>query len=98
MMVEALPVAVIGVGYLGKFHAEKYASSEKASLVGVVDINGERARAVGESLGAAAFTDYHELLGRIRCASIAVPTRYHHRVARECLEAGIDILVEKPLT
>ncbi|MGZ8465681.1 MAG: Gfo/Idh/MocA family oxidoreductase, partial [Candidatus Binatia bacterium] len=93
-----LPVAVVGVGYLGKFHAEKYASSEKAQLIGVVDVDGDRAREIGHSVGAPAFTDYHELFGRIRCASIAVPTRYHHQVARDFLDAGIDVLVEKPLT
>lgn len=98
MSSEILPVAVIGVGYLGKFHAEKYASSEKANLIGVVDIDGDRAREIGQSVGAPAFTDYHELFGRIRCASIAVPTRYHHQVARDFLDAGIDVLVEKPLT
>ena len=47
MSLEILPVAVVGVGYLGKFHAEKYASSEKANLIGVVDIDGDRAREIG---------------------------------------------------
>ena len=98
MSLEILPVAVVGVGYLGKFHAEKYASSEKANLIGVVDVDGDRAREIGQLVGAPAFTDYHELFGRIRCASIAVPTRYHHQVARDFLDAGIDVLVEKPLT
>lgn len=95
---SALPVAVIGVGYLGKFHAEKYASSAKANLVAVVDLDAGRAQEIGAALGVPALTDYRQLFGRIRCASIAVPTRFHHRVAREFLEAGIDVLVEKPLT
>src|SRR5512147_141941 len=98
MALQTLPVAVVGVGYLGKLHAEKYASSEKAHLVGVVDVDEERARAIGQLVGAQAYTDYRELFGKIRCASIAVPTRYHYRVAREFLDAGIDVLVEKPLT
>jgi predicted dehydrogenase len=93
-----IPVGVVGVGYAGKHHAEKYALSPKARLMGVVDIDAERARAVGAELGVAAMTDYHELFGRVRCVSIAVPTRLHHELAREFLAAGIDVLVEKPMT
>jgi predicted dehydrogenase len=91
-------VGVVGVGYLGKFHAEKYASSDKATLVGVVDIEAVRASEMGEKLGTAALTDYRKLLGHVQCVSIAVPTRFHHRVARDFLDAGVDVLVEKPLT
>lgn len=90
-------VAVIGVGYLGKFHAEKYAASEKAQLVAVVDIDRDRAKSVGSSLGVAALTDYRELLGRVQCVSVAVPTRLHYEIARCCLDSGVDVLVEKPI-
>lgn len=93
-----IPAGVVGVGYLGKFHAEKYAASNKATLVAVADVDQERARAVGEQFGAQAFTDYRELFGRVRCVSIAVPTRLHHAVAREFIRAGVDLLVEKPIT
>lgn len=93
-----IPSAVIGVGYLGKFHAEKYAGSSKADLVAVVDIDGSRASEVGGAVGTAALTDYREIFGRVRCASIAVPTRLHFQVARDFIEAGIDVLVEKPIT
>jgi predicted dehydrogenase len=88
---------VVGVGYLGKFHAEKYAASDKATLVGVVDIDQARSRDIGERLGAEWFTDYRQLFGRVECVSIAVPTRLHHQLARDFLEAGIHVLVEKPL-
>jgi predicted dehydrogenase len=90
--------AVIGVGYLGKFHAEKYAASPKANLVAVVDTDQNRAREIGAPLGADILTDYRELFGRVQCVSVAVPTRYHFQVARDFIEAGIDVLVEKPLT
>lgn len=90
--------AVVGVGYLGKFHAEKYAASSKAELVAVVDIDEKRAREIGASLGAEILTDYRDLAGRVQCASVAVPTRYHFQVAHALIEAGIDVLVEKPLT
>jgi predicted dehydrogenase len=98
-MVEGgIPSAVIGVGYLGKFHAEKYVASSKANLLAVVDIDGERAAEVGASVGTVALTDYREVFGRVRCVSIAVPTRLHFQVARDFIEAGIDVLVEKPIT
>ena len=98
MAENAIASAVVGVGYLGKFHAEKYAASAKANLVGVADVDEARAKEIGAAVGAAAFTDYRELFGRVRCVSIAVPTRFHYRVARDFIDAGIDVLVEKPLT
>jgi predicted dehydrogenase len=98
MLGNSVTAAVIGVGYLGKFHAEKYAASEKVKLVAVVDVDEARASEVAHSVGAEALTDYHQLFGRVQCASIVVPTRFHYRVARDCIEAGIDVLVEKPLT
>jgi predicted dehydrogenase len=98
MLEDRITAAVIGVGYLGKFHADKYAASEKVKLVAVVDIDEKRANEVGGSVGAPALTDYHALFGQVQCVSIAVPTRFHYRVARDFIEAGIDVLVEKPLT
>ena len=93
-----IPVGVVGVGYAGKRHAEKYACSPKANLIGVADIDTERAREVARQLGVASMTDYRDLFGRVRGVSIAVPTRLHYEVAREFLDAGIDVLVEKPMT
>jgi predicted dehydrogenase len=93
-----IPVAVVGVGYAGKRHADKYAHSPKAKLVGVADVDAGRAREVGAELGADSMSDYRELFGRVAGVSIAVPTRLHHQVAREFLTAGIDVLVEKPMT
>jgi len=95
---EKIPVGVVGVGYAGKHHAEKYALSPKARLVGVVDVDAERAKAVGRDLGVPAMTDPSDLFGRVRCVSIAVPTRLHHELTHEFLAAGIDGLVEKPMT
>lgn len=95
---EKIPVGVVGVGYAGKFHAEKYAGSAKAKLVGVADVDTNRAREVGAELGVEALGDYRALFGRVRCVSVAVPTRLHHDVAKDFLNAGIDVLVEKPMT
>ncbi|HEX7228612.1 MAG TPA: Gfo/Idh/MocA family oxidoreductase, partial [Candidatus Binatia bacterium] len=80
---EKIPAAVIGVGYLGKFHAEKYAASAKADLVAVVDQDSARAAQIGGDVGAVGLTDYRELFGRVQCVSIAVPTRVHHQVAKD---------------
>jgi predicted dehydrogenase len=97
MSAEKVAVGVVGVGYLGKYHAEKYAASSKARLVAVVDVDEGRAREIAERLGTQALTDYRHLFGRVQCVSVAVPTRLHHRVARDFIEAGIDVLVEKPI-
>jgi predicted dehydrogenase len=97
-MSEVTPAAVVGVGYLGKFHAEKYAASPKARLVAVVDTDQRRAQEIAAPLGAEALTDYRALFGRVQCVSIAVPTRFHYEVAHDFIQAGIDVLVEKPLT
>ena len=98
MLEGSIAAAVVGVGYLGKFHAEKYAASEKVKLVAVVDADEKRANEIGASVGTEALTDYRSLFRRVQCVSIAVPTRFHYRVARDFIEAGIDVLVEKPLT
>jgi predicted dehydrogenase len=92
-----LRAAVVGVGHLGRFHAEKYAALPDATLVAVVDRDGERAAAVAAALGVRALTDHRALAGLIDCASVAVPTQDHARVALDLLAAGIDVLVEKPL-
>jgi predicted dehydrogenase len=93
-----IKVGVVGVGYLGKFHAEKYAASAKAQLLAVVDTDEVRGHEIGAMVGVEAVTDYRALFGRVQCVSIAVPTRLHYRVARDFIDAGIDVLVEKPLT
>lgn len=95
---KKLRAAVIGVGYLGRFHAQKYAALEDVELVGVVDASRERAEEVAAEVGTAAFTDYRRILGKVDLVSIVVPTQDHYAVARECLEAGCHILLEKPIT
>jgi predicted dehydrogenase len=97
-MSTPLRAAVIGAGYLGNFHAQKYAALEGVQLAGVVDIDEARARAVAQRVNAPAFSDYRPLLGALDVASIVVPTEAHFEVARACLEAGVHILVEKPVT
>jgi len=93
-----LKTAVIGVGYLGKFHAEKYAALEKSDLIAVVDANAETAKEVADKYGVKALTDYHELLGKVDAVSIAAPTTLHHQIARDFLEHDTHVLIEKPIT
>jgi len=90
--------AVVGVGHLGRFHAEKYAGNPNVDLAAVVDIDAGRARTIGDALHVPALTDHRALAGRVECASVAVPTPSHYAVARDLLSAGIDVLIEKPLT
>jgi predicted dehydrogenase len=90
--------AVVGVGYLGAFHAEKYASLAGVELVGVVDADAARAAAIAAKVGAPALADVEALIGRVDCASIAVSTPAHHAVAARLLASGVDVLVEKPIT
>ena len=104
-MSTPLRAAVIGVGYLGRFHAQKYVSLPDVELVGVVDAHPETAQRVAKELGVAAFTDYRELLGAsspngatVDLVSVASTTETHHAVARDCLAAGVHVLAEKPIT
>lgn len=94
----SIRTAVIGVGYLGKFHAQKYAQLKSANLIGVVDPDIETAKTLAESLGCDAFTDYQQILDKVDAVSIVAPTTLHHTIAADCLRKGIHVLVEKPMT
>jgi predicted dehydrogenase len=90
--------AVIGVGYLGRFHAQKYASLANSQLVGVADPSAAARSAVAAELKVAAHADYRELLGHVDAVSIVTPTPLHYEVAKAFLESGASVLVEKPMT
>lgn len=89
--------AVVGVGYLGTFHAEKYAALPDVDLVAVVDVDQDRARAVAGRLGTSAEREFESLFGRIDCVTVSTPTPSHYAMARTFLERGVDVLVEKPI-
>ncbi|MDE0213515.1 MAG: Gfo/Idh/MocA family oxidoreductase [Deltaproteobacteria bacterium] len=95
---DPIAVGVIGVGYAGSLHAAKYAALPAAELVAVADIDERRAQEAGARYQVHAVTDFRRMLERVRCVSVAVPTQQHYPVARACLEAGVDVLVEKPIT
>jgi predicted dehydrogenase len=91
-------LGVIGVGYLGKFHAEKYAAMEHVDLVGVVDTHHCLADGIASKFSTQAFYDHRDLIGKVDAVSIAVPTPEHFVVSRDFLENDIDVLIEKPIT
>jgi len=95
---KEIRAGVVGVGYLGKFHAEKYSRMEDVELVGVVDPDRSQADTVAKNVGAAAFYDIADLFGKVDAVSVAAPTPLHHEIGKAFLEHGIDVLMEKPIT
>lgn len=95
---DTIPVAVIGTGYLGRFHAQKYANLPQVELVGVVDVDPKRAEEVARETNTAPLSDYRDLYTQIKAASVVVPTPLHHSIAKDLLEHEINVLLEKPMT
>jgi predicted dehydrogenase len=93
-----LRVGVIGVGYLGRLHAQKIASFPDHRFAGVCDSDPARGRAVAEECRTAFFADRRRLLAEVDAVSIAVPTTHHYRVAMDAMRAGVHVLLEKPIT
>lgn len=95
---KKLRVAVVGAGYLGKFHAEKYANMEHVDLVGVVDIDKAQAEKVAKKVHSKAFASHREILDKVDAVSVVVPTPAHFAVSKDFLENDVDVLIEKPMT
>jgi predicted dehydrogenase len=95
---DKIRAAVIGVGYLGRFHAQKYAQLAECELVAVVDGREEVSKAVAGEVGARGLSDYRELLGKVDAVSVVTPTPAHFEIAEAFLLAGAHVLVEKPIT
>ncbi len=93
-----LRAGVIGVGHLGRFHAQKYSDMEGVKLEGVYDTNADRARLVAEECKTKVFATTTELLDNVDIVSIATPATNHHGVAKEALSKGVHCLIEKPFT
>ena len=90
-------VAVIGVGHLGQHHARLLSAMPGVELAGVVDIKPGRAQELAGKYGTAAFTSADQLAGRVDAVTIAAPTTVHVEIALPFVEAGVPVLVEKPL-
>jgi len=92
-------VLVVGVGHLGKQHARVYRELSGARLVGVVDADPEKAKEVGTALGVPYYLELTpELIASTQAASVVTPTPSHYAVATRLIEAGVSVLVEKPMT
>ncbi|MCB9857929.1 MAG: Gfo/Idh/MocA family oxidoreductase [Phycisphaerales bacterium] len=96
-MSSPVPVAVIGVGHMGRHHARLYHEMDGAELVAVVDANAERVAEYANQYGAKALKSIDELPDRVRAVSVAVPTSHHRAIAEPLMRRGMDVLVEKPL-
>lgn len=93
-----LNCGVIGVGYLGRFHAQKYKALENTELKAVCDSNLDTTERVATELDVPGFTDFLSLLPHVEAVSIAATTKAHYDIARECLLQGKHVLLEKPIT
>lgn len=94
---DRIRTGVIGVGRLGRFHAQKHAANERAELVGVYDADPARAEQVAKEVHCKAYTDLDALLAEVQAVSCAAPTTLHHDVGLHILEAGRHLLMEKPI-
>jgi predicted dehydrogenase len=88
---------VVGAGHMGQYHVLVFAELWNVDLVGVADVDADRARRVARHYETQAFSDYRDLIGRVDVATVAVPTEQHFHVARDLLDAGVSVLVEKPI-
>ncbi|MBW1696304.1 MAG: Gfo/Idh/MocA family oxidoreductase [Deltaproteobacteria bacterium] len=94
---KKLKVGVIGVGYLGKFHAAKYAKMADVDLVAVVDINKARAVEIARQYGTTAYFRHQDIADKVDAVSIVVPTADHFGISKYFLEHDVDVLIEKPM-
>lgn len=90
--------AVVGVGHMGRYHVGVYSELPNVRLIGIADIDESRGKEIAEKYNTGFYKEYKELFGKTDVVSIAVPTSQHYKVAKDFLDAGIHVLVEKPLT
>ena len=95
---KKVKVCVIGVGIMGEKHVEKYRGNSSVELIGVSDINIDRAREIGAKYNVKVFENHMDLLPLVDAASLAVTTEKHFDVAVDILNAGVHLLIEKPIT
>jgi predicted dehydrogenase len=96
-MSQILRIGVIGAGHFGRFHAIKVAASQRAALVGITDLNAERAALVGRELGGVPAMGLADLLETADAVIVAAPAEAHFDIAALALERGRHVLVEKPI-
>lgn len=89
-------IAVIGIGYLGEFHAQKYKANKDADLIGVVDTNKQRSEEISNRIGVKSYNDYKSIIDQVDAVSIVVPTNLHYKIAKFFIENKKHVLIEKP--
>ena len=77
-----IKIAVIGIGYLGEFHAQKYKANKNADLIGIVDTNKKRCKEISNKIGVKAYSNYKEVIDQVDAVSIVVPTNLHYKIAK----------------
>ncbi len=95
---KEIRIGVVGTGHLGRYHIQKYRQISGCRIIGVADVLEQSARQAAAGCDCEIFTDYRKLVGKIDAVSIAVPTSLHHEIASVFLKAGVDVLLEKPMT
>lgn len=95
---KKIRAGVIGTGRMGEYHTAVYSELFPIDLVGIVDLNEERGKTISKQFNTAYFSDFHEIIDRVDSVSIAVPTDLHYKIAKEFLSAGVNVLLEKPIT
>lgn len=96
-MIRPIRVGVVGLGYFGSFHAKHYAAHSDAELVAIADPSESRGAFVRATYGDIHFADYRRLIGLVDAVSIAAPTALHQLIAADFIDAGVHVLIEKPL-
>ncbi len=95
---DQIRTAVVGVGHMGRWHADKFAALKNSHLVALADQDGDRCRQLASEFGVDALNDYRDLIGQVDAVSIATPTASHFDIAHALLDSGIHVLIEKPMT
>jgi predicted dehydrogenase len=95
---EKLKIGVIGTGHLGKLHIKMFKQISECEVTGIYDSNNQTAKDVAQEFNVKAFDNLDDLLNVIQAVSIAVSTTAHHAIAKKCLERGMHVFVEKPIT
>jgi len=91
-------VGVIGVGYLGKYHVKIYKELNNIKLVGIYDKDKNKAEKIAKEFNVISFPSLDELLSEVSAVSIVIPATYHFEIAKKCIEKGLDVFIEKPIT
>ncbi len=94
---DPLRIGVIGVGNMGQHHTRVLSLLKDVELIGISDINIERGLDIASKYQVRFFEDYRDLLEHVDAVCVAVPTRSHYSVGLTCLQAGVHVLIEKPI-